>query len=66
MGLSNIALLLFKTASQGRIYSPRVSESAETTEYLIKHVENQPYSFLFWIIALEIAKSGLEVILRDL
>ncbi|MEO1186808.1 MAG: ATP-binding protein, partial [Cyanobacteria bacterium J06636_27] len=66
MGLSNIALLLFKTASQGRIYSPRVSESAETTEYLIKHGENQPYSFLFWIIALEIAKSGLEVILRDL
>ena len=66
MGLSNIALLIFKTASQGRKYPPVASESDCTTEYLRKDAGNNLYSLLFWIIAVEIIESDLQIILHDL
>ncbi|MDY6897548.1 MAG: AAA family ATPase [Cyanobacteriota bacterium] len=66
MGLSNIALVLFKIASQGRKYSLIASESDCTTEYLGKDAENRLYKLLFWIIAVEIVKSDLQVVLHEL
>ena len=66
MGLSKIALLLFKTTSQGQKYPPIASESAYTSEDLRKDGENQLYNLLFLIIALEITESNLQIVLHDL
>ena len=66
MGLSKIALLLFKTTSQGQKYPPIASESGFTTEHLKKDGENKSYNLLFWIIALEITESNLQIVLHDL
>lgn len=66
MSLSNIALLLFKIASQSRKYPPVASESVLITECLRKDAENQLCNFLFWIVAIEVAESDLQVILHDL
>ncbi|MEM6400687.1 MAG: AAA family ATPase [Cyanobacteria bacterium P01_D01_bin.116] len=56
MGLSKIALLLFKAASQGRKYLPIASESGCSTQYLKNDAEKKLYNFLSWIIAFEIAE----------
>ena len=66
MGLSKIALLLFKTTSQGQKYPPIASESGFTTEHLRKDGENKLCNLLFWIIALEITESNLQIVLHDL
>jgi len=66
MGLSNIGLLLFKVASQGRKYPPIASESGYSNEHLENDAEKKLYKLLFWIIALKIAESDLKLIFDDL